>query len=60
MSRPMSGRNAWKWSRRADQPPEAARQSDVIYGRKFGVALTMEVFTAGDSQRHRRGMGREQ
>jgi acetyl esterase/lipase len=25
--------------------PAAARQSDVIYGRKFGVALTMEVFT---------------
>ncbi len=25
--------------------PEAARQSDVIYGRKFGMALTMEVFT---------------
>lgn len=26
--------------------PKAARQSDVIYGRKFGVALTMEVSTA--------------
>jgi hypothetical protein len=26
--------------------PKATRQSDVIYGRKFGVALTMEVFTA--------------
>lgn len=26
--------------------PKAARQSDVIYGRKFGMALTMEVFTA--------------
>jgi len=25
--------------------PKAARQSDVIYGRKFGTALTMEVFT---------------
>jgi hypothetical protein len=25
--------------------PKATRQSDVIYGRKFGVALTMEVFT---------------
>jgi acetyl esterase/lipase len=25
--------------------PQASRQSDVIYGRKFGVALTMEVFT---------------
>ena len=24
---------------------KATRQSDVIYGRKFGVALTMEVFT---------------
>jgi acetyl esterase/lipase len=26
--------------------PKAARQSDVIYGRKLGLALTMEVFTA--------------
>src|SRR5262245_412228 len=25
--------------------PKATRQSDVIYGRKFGMALTMEVFT---------------
>jgi acetyl esterase/lipase len=25
--------------------PKAARQSDVIYGRKLGMALTMEVFT---------------
>jgi dipeptidyl aminopeptidase/acylaminoacyl peptidase len=25
--------------------PKATRQSDVIYGRKFGVALTIEVFT---------------
>ena len=25
--------------------PKATRQSDMIYGRKFGVALTMEVFT---------------
>ena len=25
--------------------PKPARQSDVIYGHKFGVALTMEVFT---------------
>jgi acetyl esterase/lipase len=25
--------------------PTTARQSDVIYGRKFGVALTMEVFS---------------
>src|SRR5687768_3736975 len=25
-------------------PPDYARQSDVIYGRKFGLALTMEVF----------------
>ena len=25
---------------------EYSRQSDVIYGRKFGLALTMEVFTA--------------
>jgi hypothetical protein len=26
-------------------PARATRQSDVIYGRKFGVALTTEVFT---------------
>jgi dipeptidyl aminopeptidase/acylaminoacyl peptidase len=26
--------------------PKAARQSDVIYGRRSGLALTMEVFTA--------------
>jgi hypothetical protein len=26
------------------QPAEYSRQSDVIYGRKFGLALTMEVF----------------
>jgi hypothetical protein len=26
-------------------PAEYSRQSDVIYGRKFGVALTMEVIT---------------
>jgi dipeptidyl aminopeptidase/acylaminoacyl peptidase len=26
-------------------PAEHSRQSDVIYGRKFGLALTMEVFT---------------
>ncbi len=26
------------------RPPEYSRRSDVIYGRKFGVALTMEVF----------------
>jgi acetyl esterase/lipase len=26
--------------------PKGARQSDVIYGRKFGAALTIEVFTA--------------
>ena len=26
------------------QPAEYTRQSDVIYGRKFGLALTMEVF----------------
>ncbi len=25
-------------------PPTIARQSDVVYGRKFGMALTMEVF----------------
>lgn len=29
----------------ANGMPQASRQSDVIYGHKFGVALTMEVFT---------------
>ena len=29
----------------ANGAPQASRQSDIIYGRKFGVALTMEVFT---------------
>lgn len=33
--------------------PKVARQSDVIYGRKFGLALTMEVFTAAN----RNGIG---
>src|SRR5438309_1378068 len=32
---------------------KAARQSDVIYGRKFGLALTMEVFTPAS----RNGLG---
>jgi acetyl esterase/lipase len=32
---------------------KATRQSDVIYGRKFGMALTMEVFTPAK----RNGMG---
>src|ERR671912_843978 len=27
---------------------EYSRQSDVIYGRKFGLALTMEVFVPAD------------
>jgi acetyl esterase/lipase len=29
----------------ADDPPAYDRKSDVIYGRKFGTALTMDVFT---------------
>lgn len=40
--------------------PKAARQSDVIYGRKYGVALTMEVFTAETRNGIGGGMGREQ
>ncbi len=32
---------------------KASRQSDVLYGRKFGLALTMEVFTPAD----RNGLG---
>jgi acetyl esterase/lipase len=27
------------------QPPNATRTEDVIYGRKFGLAMTMDVFT---------------
>ena len=27
------------------QPPNATRTDDVIYGRKFGLAMTMDVFT---------------
>jgi hypothetical protein len=41
---------------RADAQSSAAkapRQSDVIYGRKFGLALTMEVLTPGN----RNGLG---
>ena len=30
---------------RADDPPAYDRKEDVIYGRKFGSALTMDVFT---------------
>src|SRR5262245_3539476 len=29
----------------ADEPPAFTRKEDVIYGRKFGVALTMDVIT---------------
>ena len=30
---------------RAADGPSYTRQEDVIYGRKFGTALTMDVFT---------------
>lgn len=30
---------------RSDEPPEFTRTQDVIYGRKAGLALTMDVFT---------------
>jgi hypothetical protein len=30
---------------RGDSAPQASRQSDVVYGHKLGVGLTMEVFT---------------
>jgi acetyl esterase/lipase len=30
---------------RSDEPPEFTRTRDVIYGRKAGLALTMDVFT---------------
>src|SRR5215475_7162405 len=29
----------------ADDPPAFDRKEDVIYGRKYGTALTMDVFT---------------
>jgi acetyl esterase/lipase len=32
-------------SSRADEPPAYDRREDVIYGRKYGTALTMDVFT---------------
>jgi acetyl esterase/lipase len=30
---------------RADEPPAYDRKEDVVYGRKYGTALTMDVFT---------------
>src|SRR5579875_1161304 len=30
---------------RADDPPPHDRKEDVVYGRKYGMALTMDVFT---------------
>jgi acetyl esterase/lipase len=30
---------------RADDPPAYDRKEDVVYGRKYGMALTMDVFT---------------
>ena len=39
---------------RADELPEFTRQRDVIYGRKAGLALTMDVFTP---KRNARGVG---
>jgi acetyl esterase/lipase len=33
---------------RADEPPAFQRTEDVIYGRKFGTALTMDVFTPAE------------
>ena len=30
---------------RADDPPAYDRKEDVVYGRKYGTALTMDVFT---------------
>ncbi len=40
---------------RAADEPSYTRQEDVIYGRKFGTALTMDVFTP---KRDARGRGR--
>jgi acetyl esterase/lipase len=39
---------------RAADEPSYSRQEDVIYGRKFGTALTMDVFTPG---RDAKGIG---
>jgi acetyl esterase/lipase len=39
---------------RADELPEFTRQRDVIYGRKAGLALTMDVFTP---KKEARGVG---
>jgi acetyl esterase/lipase len=34
------------WSTaRGDEPPASDRKEDVVYGRKYGTALTMDVFT---------------
>ena len=30
---------------RAEEPPAYDRKEDVVYGRKYGTALTMDVFT---------------
>jgi len=37
--------SAWVFYAPAADAPSYARQQDVIYGRKFGTALTMDVFT---------------
>src|SRR5262245_26439479 len=36
---------AWASQSTAADEPDHVRRADVIYGRKFGTALTMDVFT---------------
>jgi acetyl esterase/lipase len=40
-----SGACGWSGTALADDQPSYDRKEDVIYGRKFGSALTMDVFT---------------
>ncbi len=60
VSRPASGRNAWKCSRRADQRREV--HSTIRRGLRTKVRDGAHdgSIHAGDSQRHRRCVGREQ
>ena len=37
-----------------EKAPDFTRQQDVVYGRKYGMALTMDVFTP-KAERQRRG-----
>jgi dipeptidyl aminopeptidase/acylaminoacyl peptidase len=41
----VSSEAGWEWRPRKNQSIEFTRKRDVIYGRKHGMALTMDVFT---------------